>query len=336
MALEPPRIADNIIVEALEVQYDLAVVALTFLPIGNDPASWVYRVEAGEGLVFFLKVRARNGFSAASLRVPYALQQQGLPHVLAPLPKGDGALWVDVEAFMLALYPFVEGQNGAEAGLSTEQWRAFGALVKQIHTCRLPAEISQHVRHERFVPSRRHVIAQLEEVIHRNAVTGDLQEEWLATWQSQREVIGTLVARVDRLGDHLRRTKAPRTLCHADMHPWNVHLDGAGDWWLIDWDDVVLARKECDLMFVVGGIGGDGVGPRQTEWFLQGYGNDAINALALAYYRTAWAVQDIAAYGEELFFTPNLGYESRRAALRGFKSLFNPGNIVERALASPT
>jgi spectinomycin phosphotransferase len=194
--------------------------------------------------------------------------------------------------------------------------------------------VLQRVPRERFVPDRRQVITQLEELIHRQAFADDLQEEWVAFWQSQRDVIHTLVNRVDAIGEHLRKTSTPRALCHADMHPWNLHLGGDGNWWLIDWDDVVLALKERDLMFVVGGIGGDGVGSQETEWFLQGYGNDDVDPLALAYYRTAWAVQDIGAYSEELFFTPHLGRESRRAALQGFQSLFAPGNIVERALAS--
>jgi aminoglycoside 2'-N-acetyltransferase I len=38
----------------------------------------------------------------------------------------------------------------------------------------------------------------------------------------------------------------------------------------------------------------------------------------LAYYRCAWAVQDIAAYGEQVLLAPALGEETRRAAVEGF------------------
>jgi len=51
----------------------------------------------------------------------------------------------------------------------------------------------------------------------------------------------------------------------------------------------------------------------------------------LAYYRTAWAVQDIAAYGEQVLMMPTLGEETRRAAVDGFVDLFEPGNIVDLA-----
>ncbi len=63
-----------------------------------------------------------------------------------------------------------------------------------------------------------------------------------------------------------------------------------GAWWLVDWDEVVIAPRERDPMFAIGGMGGDGVGPEQTASFLQGYGNVAIDEGALTYYRAAWAV----------------------------------------------
>jgi spectinomycin phosphotransferase len=118
------------------------------------------------------------------------------------------------------------------------------------------------------------------------------------------------------------------------MHTWNVLPDADAQLWLVDWDETILALKERDLMFVVGGIGGGGVGPRATECFLQGYGDTAIDPLALAYYRYAWAVQDMAAYGEEVFFTPDLGEESRRDAVHGFMVQFEPGSIVALARAT--
>ncbi|MGD2048103.1 MAG: hypothetical protein PVH03_01340 [Chloroflexota bacterium] len=45
-------------------------------------------------------------------------------------------------------------------------------------------------------------------------------------------------------------------------------------------------------------------------------------------------MQDIAAYGEQVFFSPDLGEVTRRAAVQGFMDLFAPGNIVVLALAS--
>jgi spectinomycin phosphotransferase len=141
-------------------------------------------------------------------------------------------------------------------------------------------------------------------------------------------VIDALVDRADRQGRRLTGEGFRQVLCHGDLHTWNVLVDADRHLWIVDWDEAVLAPRERDLFFVVGGIGHGLVGQHDTERFLQGYG---IDPRLLAYYRTAWAVQDIAAYGEEVLLTPALGQETRRAALEGFIDLFEPGNIVDLA-----
>ena len=62
--LEPPSLADSTILAALRAHYGIASAVLTFLPIGNDSASFVYRVEAANGASYFLKERSGAGFSA--------------------------------------------------------------------------------------------------------------------------------------------------------------------------------------------------------------------------------------------------------------------------------
>lgn len=333
--VERPTVADEAIMTALRAEYGISGAALTFLPIGNDSATWVYRLRSDEGEAYFVKLRSDDGFRVASLSVPFALREHGVPHVLAPVPTREGHLWAVLDGFVLTVYPFIEGRMAADVGLSPEQWRAFGSLARQIHDSRLAKEMVQAVQRERFVPSRRHLVEQLQSATGRRAFANDEQGAFAAFWQKKTDVIATVVERADELGGKLRQAAAPLVLCHADMHTWNVLLARSGDWWLVDWDEVILARKERDLMFVVGGIGGDGVGPEQSDWFLQGYGDVDIDSTALAYYRNAWAVQDITAFGEELFFmSSQQGPASRRAALRYFMGLFEEGGIVQRALLS--
>ncbi|HXF62609.1 MAG TPA: aminoglycoside phosphotransferase family protein [Caldilineaceae bacterium] len=338
---EPPNLAGETIAGALFAHYAISADALTFLPLGNDSATAVYRVRASGGTEYFLKLRAGASFSAPSLLIPRYLQDQGLPHILAPLPTVAQALWVVVDDFALTLYPYIDGRIGAEVGLTEQQWRAFGALMRQVHAVRLPPALAQIVPRERFIPSRRNVIDELEAAIARQAFANAAERELAAFWQARRDVIRQVVDRADRLGERLRQAAAPLALCHADMHPWNVLLeaDPTGEqWWLVDWDETILALKERDLMFVVGSIGRDLVKPQETACFMQGYGDGEgatpIDLDALTYYRYAWAVQDIAAYGEEVFFLPDRSEDSRRKALQGLMSLFEPGNIVDLALSS--
>jgi spectinomycin phosphotransferase len=115
-----------------------------------------------------------------------------------------------------------------------------------------------------------------------------------------------------------------------------VLLDDGGQVWIVDWDETILAPKERDLMFVVGGgISVQLVGAREEELFFQGYGAATLDPLALAYYRYAWAVGDIGAFGVEVFFRPDLGRVTRQAAVELFMRLFEPGQIVALAFASP-
>lgn len=332
--LEPPKLAEAQITAAIRAHYDISVTALTFLPLGADSASWVYRIDASKGQSYFLKLRANDGFSPASLAIPSFLRSMGLPHIAAPLLTQTQSWWVSLDGYALSLYPFIEGHTGAHAGLSERQWRAFGALMCRIHNCRLPTNLLRLIPRERFVPSRRHVITDLEAAAKQSTFANTFEREFSMFWSERRDVIRALVERADALGSQLRSTTVPQVLCHADMHTWNVLLDRDQQMWLIDWDEVILALKERDLMFVVGGIGGDGVGSQETAYFLQEYGETSIDSDALTYYRYAWAVQDIAANGEQVFLSENLSEEARSAALQGFMDLFEPGNIIPRALGS--
>ena len=332
--LEPPDLADDTITTALQASFGVPAAGLVFLPVGNDAASWAYRVQVAQGPAYFLKVRA-GANSMRGATVPSYLHRHGVPNVLAPLVTSAGAPYVLVESFALALYPMLEGRVGAEVGLSPAQWRQLGAAVRKVHAVPPTPQLAQTVEREAFRPTRRELLGGLEALLP--AAVGDpVVGELAGFWRARQEVIGALVRQADALGRQLARASFPQVLCHADLHTWNVLVDTDGQPWILDWDEAILAPKERDLMFVVGGIGHGLVGPSDTDSFFQGYGQARIDPGLLAYYRCAWAVQDIAAYGEQALMAPGLGAASRRAAVEGFMDLFAPGNIIDLAQVSDT
>lgn len=331
--LEPPALPVSAQCVALQRHYGIAADAVTFLSIGNDAASFVYRVDAANGVSYFLKARASAGFNPSSLTVPSFLHSQGIPHVMVPLPTASGALWVAVDGFSLSLYPFVAARTATDAGLTLEDWQALGATLRRIHASHLPARLAGDLPQETFTPSRRHVLAALADLPDRPDLPDPIQAALAQFWRGRQDLIQTLIDRADSLGAELRREALPRVLCHADLHTWNVLVDADRRLWIVDWDEVILAPKERDLMFVVGGIGRGLVQPEQTECFLRSYGGPIVDRRALAYYRFAWAVQDMAAYAEQVFFVRETGEPTRRAAYHGFVDMFEPGNIVDIALA---
>jgi spectinomycin phosphotransferase len=331
---EPPHLADTTIAEMVRSHYGISIVALNFLPLGNDSDTYVYRVEAADGAAYFLKIRNRLGFSPASLAVPRYLRDVGVPHILAPLMTTSQTPWVMVNDFALTLYPFVDGRIGGDVGMSEQQWIELGRTVKQIHMTQLPADMKKVVPRETFVPPKRSVVTDLQKAIDGKVLADPAQRELAAFLNSRRDEIDRVASRADALGRQLRERSMPLVLCHADLHTRNVLLENDEQFWVIDWDETVLALKERDLMFFVGGIMRKLLQPHNTEHFFRGYGDAAIDPDALVYYRNAWAVQDMAADGERVFFLPDLSDASRQDAVRMFKLLFEPGYIVSIASAA--
>lgn len=333
----PADLPDEAISSALRAGFGIEVAALEFLPLGNDSGSWACRVEQAQGPACFLKVRVPAG-DVRGAAVPAYLRRNGLPGVLAPFAARTGAPWIHVGRFALALYPMIDGRVAAETGLSPGQWRELGTMLSQIHGTALTSELASLVPREPFRPVRHELIAELETLMPEPVTAASRDDpvarEFAACWRARAGAIRELAGRAGALGRQLERLTVPQVLCHADLHTWNVLIDSASGLWIADWDAAILAPRERDLMFVIGGIGHGLVQPGDTESFLHGYGPTTIDQRLLTYYRYAWAVQDIAAYGEEIALLPALGEDARRGALAGFMDLFEPGNIVDLAFSA--
>lgn len=332
---EPPvDLSDETLSASLRTRYDLVVTELAFLPLGHDSSAWVYRVQTVDGTLYFLKAFKRV-VSEASLLVPRCLHDQGITQVIAPLPTTTQTLRTEVDGYTLILYPFVAGSSGMDSGMSPSQWIEYGAILRQIHATSLPPDLGKIMQRETFVPAGAGLVRELETHLA-GRTFADPEAQTLATfWQERREEIQILLERAEGPARRLAQRAPPFVLCHADIHTANVLVDADGQIWIVDWDETVLAPKERDLMFVLrGGISDQLVGPHEEKLFLQGYGATTINPLALAYYGCAWAVADIGEYAAEVFFQPDLGKITRRAAVDEFMGLFLPGNIVALAFAS--
>jgi spectinomycin phosphotransferase len=140
---DDPGLDLDTITACLDVQYDLRVSAITFLPLGYDLSAAVYKVFAGEGTAYFLKVRF-GPVDESGLIVPWALAERGIRNVLAPLQTRSGELWCSCGEWSLVLYPFIAGKNAMVVGMGDDQWREFGATLQAVHsTAGFPA---RHLR----------------------------------------------------------------------------------------------------------------------------------------------------------------------------------------------
>jgi spectinomycin phosphotransferase len=148
-----------------------------------------------------------------------------------------------------------------------------------------------------------------------------------------RQIID-LVSQSERLAKRLKTQSPDFVLCHSDVHAGNILIDGDATFYIVDWDDPILAPKERDLMFAGGAQGFIGHTPEEEEaLFYQGYGQTEIDLAALAYYRYERIVVDIGEFCQQLLLTDE-GGQDREQSLQYLEANFMPGGTIDIAYRS--
>jgi spectinomycin phosphotransferase len=150
---------------------------------------------------------------------------------------------------------------------------------------------------------------------------------------AHQTTIRTVVISLENLAPALQRRSGPHVLCHADLHPANLIRDRAGRVFVIDWNDVMLAPKERDFIYVRG-LPADGSEGQDTIPFFQGYGQTEIDWIALAYYRWERVVQDLIECARDVFLREDLGEETKADAVRLFDTIVAGGSDIQAAYAA--
>lgn len=329
--LERPKLADELIIEQLRASWGIDALALEFLPIGNDARAWSFRVTAQSG-EYFLKLR-RGPVNRASLIVPHFLENCGIDNVVAPIRADSGQLHARLNGNAgnadnaLMLYPFIAGESEWDMRLTSAQWRDWGRIMRSIHDAPIPLALADEIPHEVFALKWLDKIERIEAVLTRGDHEGEVAATVAQIWRDNADVINLCRSRYLSLGARLEDEAPEFVLCHADIHPANIIIDSAGAIHIVDWDEALLAPKERDLMFFID----DGRSEANTDAFLAGYGDHAVDPLALAYYKYDWVIQELGDYGERVFLAAAIGDSEGALAEREFARLFAPDDVIDRA-----
>ena len=331
--LEKPDLGDEKIIACLQDEYSLAVNQITFLPIGADLNTAIYRAVSNDQTLYFVKLR-RGAFNEIVVALPKFLSDQGIQQIIAPLPTKTGELWASLETFKLILYPFVEGHNGYEVNLADRHWRDFGNTLKRIHTAILPPVLRMTLDQETYNPQWRETVKRFMGQVVDGGYVDPIATELAAFLRVKKVEILDLVRRAERLALILQTRPPEFILCHSDIHAGNILIGNNDNLYIVDWDNPILAPKERDLMFIGGGQGFTGHTAQEEEiLFYQGYGQTQIDQVALAYYRYERIIVDIAIYCEQIFLTKE-GGEDRDQSLQYLMSNFQPDGTFEIARLS--
>ena len=324
--LEKPDLPDEIIIDLLRDAYHLPGVHVDFLPLGADVNTAVYRITGVNGTPYFLKLRG-GVFEPLSVLIPRFLRDQGIRQVIEPLRAADGTPWSRLGDYATVLYPFIEGRNAWSVELTDTQWVEFGAAVKQIQSLCLPEDLRSRLPVETYSDVYRQQVREYLALVERETFSDPVAARMAAFMRAHREEMEEVAGRAGALAQELTMQPPANVLCHADLHAGNLLNTSEGDFYIVDWDNPILAPKERDLMFIGAGIGDNWNTPREEDLFYQGYGPVAINNTALAYYRYERIVQDFAAYCQEILPTTGSS-EDREQGLRYFMSNFPPGSTI--------
>lgn len=325
--LQKPEIPDELIISSLQEEYGLHVAQLTFLPLGADLGTAVYRV-MDDGMAYFLKLR--KGFDEVIVTVPLFLKSQGIQEIIIPFETNSKQYWADFGKYKMILYPFIDGQDGFEMELTDRQKRSLGAALKGIHTTQVPQELRSILPRETFSPRWREDLKVFQIQVEDSTFEDPTAVKLVEFMKSRQDEISHLVERAEGLAVELQSKPLELVLCHSDIHGGNTLISEEGNLYIVDWDNPILAPKERDLMFIGGGIDYNWKSKREEAVFYEGYGKAETNLSALAYYRFERIVQDLAVIAKQLSMTDEGGADRERS-YGWFTSNFEPGSTLEIA-----
>lgn len=319
---ERPDISEDELRGCLRDDYDLLVASLEFIPNGLNINAGVYRVVSMQGAAYLLKAKSTPLYEPSCL-VPRYLHDHANPFVVAPLPTRMSAWWTRVNDWTISLYSYIEGDSGWDPPMTDSQWEATGIVIRHIHQTSLPAAGFVSLRRETFDPTEyRRWISEFETQHLGNGGKNQAERMLHAAWTAEVDTIHSAITSMERLAPELQAEAGPYVICHADIHPSNLIRDVHDHVYVIDWDDVMLAPKERDFLFVASESGAA---------FFRGYGPAELDWRALTYYRWERVVQDLIEYASDVCFRDALSVAAKMESVEHFRANLQDGSMVSAA-----
>jgi spectinomycin phosphotransferase len=214
--------------------------------------------------------------------------------------------------------------------MTDSQWVELGSLLKHLHSMNLSVTLVTTLPKEDYSSRHRDLVARF--MAWEATFADDIAGELVVLLHKEGMVIRELITQAERLALVLRSQPREFVLCHGDIHVGNALLTRDGGLYVVDWDTLILAPKERDLMFIGAGLGGGShTAEQEVQLFYKGYGAVQIDPVALAYYRCERIVQDVAAYCEQILLTTD-NLLDRAEGLRQLQRQFEQDGVVPHAL----
>ena len=296
----PDGLGEQEIRDAVAAYWRLPVTEATFAPLGFGSYHWVARTEDGRRLFLtvddldrkpWLGNERRAAFAGlrAAFDTALALREEaGLAFVVAPRQARDGSTVRRIAArYSLAVFPFSEGRSGHfGASASPEDRELLLRLLADLHQA-TKAVASLQPRTVAPLSGRDGLEAALAD-LGRPWQGGPFSEPARLQLAANADVVRRWLRSLDELADKVAASGRALVITHGEPH-WGNLMRTADGLMLVDWDTVGLAPPERDLWLLAD------ASAASLGAYAERTGREPDPA-ALAMYRLAWTLADVAAF----------------------------------------
>jgi len=322
-----PNVEDSEIISAVSTAFSIELRALDILPLGEG--AWVFKGEDSAKHTWFIKL-TRDSNSAAEHVTAYLHDTLQLDFVAAPISSKLSET-PRVKEYDLVVYPFIEGEVLGSSELSPFNAEVGGDL-RRIHDARLPDQLRSMLPMESFQKFQDSA-GEFVKQARLQSCDDSLMANLAKIMEDQASNIDSILRNGRLVSDYCcaQASAYAFVVCHADIHPFNIMSTGHG-LMMIDWDGIMLAPRERDLMFYADDM-------RSATDLHRAYGlGYQLDEHLITYYAYEWVLQEFTDYLGRLVAS-SLGADARQRALEEFERLFGEGNelggVVKDALDSP-
>jgi spectinomycin phosphotransferase len=300
MQTPPVGLREQRLAEAVASSWGLAIDRLRYLPEGFGSYHWIARTTAGEK--YFLTVddldrkpwlgadreSAFDGLRAAFDAALTLRERAHLQFVVSPVRAlGRETLHRVTPRYSLAVFPYIDGHAGLWGDeIAAQDRHRLVRLLAELHLS-TPAVAGQAPRRDIQLPGRPDLEAALTE-LDRPWTGGPFSEPARHQLRANADGIIAWLESFDHLAAEVAQANADWVITHGEPHPGNL-IRSAERFLLIDWDTVALAPPERDLWMLDDGRG-DSLAPYREAT------GQAVDDTAIALYRLAWTLTDLAAF----------------------------------------
>lgn len=324
--------------------FGIDLVALEPVGHGADVSAQLWRGRTAYGASYAVKLGSAD--SSGGLVVSAHLVARGIGGVVAPVTSRDGRPWTVRAGRRLSVLPWAPGERALLGSMTADHWRSFGRLLSAVHTAEVVAEVTgvlrvEDHRHDQEVAALRSVVNRVESVaapLDPDEVLDPLVVSLVREWAAAADVVSALLEHTEAMGRTVGPSRAAGVICHGDPHLGNLLVGRSSAVTLVDWDDAVLAPRERDLMFLIGGgvLAFAPVTGQQQSWFFEGYGAADLDPGRLAYYRCRRAVWDLADPAAQVLDADRWSTAQRAEALSTVRGVLSGTGLVRLAVGSAT